>query len=75
MKIKKIIIAGEEIYPSEEIKHYEAEIENINKKIKEIPEKIKDLENTQNILKRRKEKLSMKIALRYIKLRENNSKE
>ena len=79
MKIKKIIISGEEIYSAEEvadkIKQYESEIDNINKKIKEIPEKIKDLENTENILQRRKEELSMKIALKYIQIKKNNSKE
>lgn len=78
MKIKKIIIAGEEIYPAEEIadkiKQYEEEIDNINKKIKEIPEKIKDLKSTENILRRRKEELCMKIALKYIQIK-NNSKE
>lgn len=79
MKIKKIIIAGEEIYPAEEIadkiKQYESEIDNINKKIAEIPKKIQDLESTKNILQRRKEELSMKIALKYIQIKKNNSEE
>lgn len=79
MKIKKIIISGEEIYPSEEIadkiKQYESEIDAINTKIAEIPKKIQDLESTKNILQRRKEELSMKIALKYIQIKKNNSEE
>lgn len=79
MKIKKSIISGEEIYPSEEIadkiKQYESEIDAINTKIAEIPKKIQDLESTKNILQRRKEELSMKIALKYIQIKKNNSEE
>lgn len=68
MKIKKIIISGEEIYLPEEIadkiKQYESEIDAINTKIAEIPKKIQDSESTKKILQRRKEELSMKNSIK-----------